>query len=88
MNAAALYRRHPDLFETANEIVDRACNNTGKVQALWFVDGRWKSGPMDGRHYHRRGAHAVVAGVYACTAQPEHIVRDMLAVLDEYRMAA
>lgn len=84
----ALHRRHPELFALANTVIDRACNHAGHAQALWFVDGRWRCGPLDGMHYHRRGPRSVVAGVYTCTAQPAQIVLDMLAAQSEIMAAA
>lgn len=88
MSAAKLYQRHPELIALANTVIDRACNYAGKPQALWFVDGRWKTGPVDGMHYHRRGPHAVVAGVYNSHAAPEQIVLDMLEAQEEIMEAA
>lgn len=81
--SAALHRRHPELFALANTVIDRACNHAGQHQAVWFVDGRWKCGPVNGMLYNRRAPHAVVAGVYTCKAQPEQLVEDMLAAQAE-----
>lgn len=81
--SAALYRRHPELFALANTVIDRACNKSSNRQALWFVDGCWKTGPADGLQFNRRAPLSVVAGVYTCKARPEQIVEDMLEAQEE-----
>lgn len=87
-STTALHRRYPELFALANMVIDRACNHAGHAQALWFVDGRWRGGPLDGMHYHRRGPRSVVAGVHTCTAHPTQIVLDMLEAQSEIMAAA
>lgn len=89
MTAAHLYKRYPELFEVAHDLVEKARNSVQRKQSLWWDGTTWLRAPQGGtrcRKLQAAGAHLV--GLYDCAAQPVEIVQDMLAMQTDQQKAA
>lgn len=86
---AVAQRVYPGLYDIAQRAIKNAAyQRTGRPQAVWFDNGDWCCGPVDGKDYMRRSKKAVLAGVYGNGAEVDAIVEDMLAASAEIQVAA
>ena len=79
--AAELQRAHPEIFAVAEDIIRRARKPAGRAQAVWFHDGEWLCGPVDGKLFALRHKKSIVAGVYTRDSRPIEVVTDMFAAM-------
>lgn len=85
----ALRRIYPGLYDIAQRAIKNAAyQRTGRPQAVWFDNGDWCCGPVDGKDYMRRSKKSVLAGVYGKNADVAAVVEDMLASSAEILEAA